>query len=153
LNERWLLQHREFPRWFFYPIELYELHLSALTFEILAQSARLLHLSYKGKKKGNVVSAIAAHAFQIHVRLVGMSHQELREVLQSDEGPLIPVLSSYFENLFGSDVAAALRRPPCPIYSINECPEQLPQWATALSRDDSVRRLNTLEFELIVECI
>ena len=57
LNERWLqLQCSPSQRWFSYPVELYKPHLSMLTFEALAQSARLLRSSYKGKKKKGLVA-------------------------------------------------------------------------------------------------
>lgn len=154
LNERWSIQHHEFPCWFFYPVELYELHLSVLTFNILMLSARSLHLSYKGEKK-EVVSIIASHALEYHVQLTGMSCQDLLHEVHAlhDDVLLIPLLSSHFENLFGSYVAVVLCHPPGPVYSITESSVQLPLWATTLLHDDLLHCLNTLDFEHVVECI
>ena len=154
LNMRWHLCRDEFPCWFFYPIQVYEDHLSIFTVGTLQSSARMASVLFKGRLKKNIVVALTGRVLGLHDRLTTMMCNELFCELcaKSDTDFLPSLLSAYFQTVFGGDVATALQKPLCPVYSLDISMLQLPEWATVLF-DDLVPWLSTLPFDRIVECI
>ena len=107
----------------------------------------MVSVLFKGRLKKNIVVALTGHVLGLYDCLTTMTCNELFCELRakSDTDFLPSLLSAYFQTVFGGDVATALQKPLCPVYSLDISMLQLLEWATVLF-DDLVPQLSYFAF-------
>jgi hypothetical protein len=133
-SARSLAQH---PPWLFSSKDTICAQLECVSASVLSRTVSSLLCVCVGRaRKTNFIRAVCAHVVELRDTLLAMTVSEIEHEFSSLGLPigcdrhLLLLLCAYFEQQYGSEVAAALRRPATPTYVCDSlCDSNMP-WTT-----------------------
>lgn len=145
------------PPWLFATEDVVRSRLARVSASTLSQIVTRLGCVCVGRRrKTNFIRAICVHFVDLRTRLLSNTVSDVEVEFASVRLPvgcdrsLLHLLCAYFETVYGSEVAAALRLSPPPTYVYDSVGDSLLPWTTQ-PMDTLVRRLRKIRLAILSE--
>lgn len=147
------------PPWLFSSEDTILSQLDSVSVSILSQTAtRLACVGVGRSTKKKFICAVCQHYLRLRSTLLAKSSDEAASEFSSVRLPpqcdprYLLLLCAFMENVYGTEIAAALRRPPTPVYVYESSSDCVVAWI-GHSTDELVRRLRTVRLAALSESI